>query len=130
MGQVYQCWWRICREINVFFPPVSNITCFVKFYIHLWTYLPTLPRNNVVKWITRKGKATTSGCWFLLYCIPWVYLQYLKLSSWKWNPIVPVAKNPPPPSLKVSAADMETKLNKISSGGNLTLRSLICNHWN
>jgi hypothetical protein len=19
MGQVYQCWWRICREINVFF---------------------------------------------------------------------------------------------------------------
>jgi hypothetical protein len=18
MGQVYQCWWRICREINVF----------------------------------------------------------------------------------------------------------------
>jgi hypothetical protein len=27
MGQVYQCWLRICREINVFFPG-SNITCF------------------------------------------------------------------------------------------------------
>jgi hypothetical protein len=35
MGQVYQCWWRICREINVFFFPGSNITCFT-FHIHLW----------------------------------------------------------------------------------------------
>jgi hypothetical protein len=34
MGQVYQCWWRICRDINVFFPG-SNITCFT-FYIPLW----------------------------------------------------------------------------------------------
>jgi hypothetical protein len=34
MGHVYQCWWRVCREINVFFPS-SNITCFT-FYIHLW----------------------------------------------------------------------------------------------
>jgi hypothetical protein len=33
MGQVYQCWWRIYREINVF--PGSNIVCFT-FYIHLW----------------------------------------------------------------------------------------------
>jgi hypothetical protein len=32
MGQVYQCWWRICREINVFLG--SNITCFT-FHIHL-----------------------------------------------------------------------------------------------
>jgi hypothetical protein len=31
MGQVYQCWWRICREM---FFPGSNITCFT-FYIHL-----------------------------------------------------------------------------------------------
>jgi hypothetical protein len=35
MGQVYQCWWRICREINVFFFAPSNITCFT-FYIELW----------------------------------------------------------------------------------------------
>jgi hypothetical protein len=34
MGQVYECWWRICREINVFFFRVSNITCFT-FYIHV-----------------------------------------------------------------------------------------------
>jgi hypothetical protein len=37
---VYQCWWRICREI--FFFPGSNITCF-RFYIHLlpifWLFL-------------------------------------------------------------------------------------------
>jgi hypothetical protein len=31
-GKVYQCCWRICREINVF--SVSNITCFT-FYIRL-----------------------------------------------------------------------------------------------
>jgi hypothetical protein len=30
MGQVYQCWWRICIGIDVF--PGSNITCFI-FYI-------------------------------------------------------------------------------------------------
>jgi hypothetical protein len=32
MGQMYRCWWRICREINVF--PNSNIKCFT-FYIYL-----------------------------------------------------------------------------------------------
>jgi hypothetical protein len=34
MGQVYQCWWRICREINVFFFQVG-ISHILKFYIHL-----------------------------------------------------------------------------------------------
>jgi hypothetical protein len=33
LGQLYQCWWRIYREINVF--PGSNVTC-VTFHIHLW----------------------------------------------------------------------------------------------
>jgi hypothetical protein len=33
MVQVYQCWWRVRWEINVF--SGSNITCFT-FYIHLW----------------------------------------------------------------------------------------------
>jgi hypothetical protein len=33
LGQVYQCWWRMCREINAF--PRLNIACFT-FYIHLW----------------------------------------------------------------------------------------------
>jgi hypothetical protein len=31
MRQVYQYWWRICREM---FTPGPNITCFM-FYIHL-----------------------------------------------------------------------------------------------
>jgi hypothetical protein len=34
MGQVYQCWWRIRREINISFSG-ANITCFT-FYIYLW----------------------------------------------------------------------------------------------
>jgi hypothetical protein len=41
MRQVYQCWWRICREINVF--PGSNITC-VTFLYPFVVCLPTLPR--------------------------------------------------------------------------------------
>jgi hypothetical protein len=46
MWQVYQCWWRTCRDTNVFFVG-SNITCFT-FYIHLWptTYLLTLPHKG------------------------------------------------------------------------------------
>jgi hypothetical protein len=31
-----KCWWKICREINVFFFPVSNIIYeYFTFYIHL-----------------------------------------------------------------------------------------------
>jgi hypothetical protein len=33
MEEVYECWWRICRETKFF--PISNITYFT-FYIHLW----------------------------------------------------------------------------------------------
>jgi hypothetical protein len=30
MGQVYQCWWRICREINVFFQVrISHVLRFI-----------------------------------------------------------------------------------------------------
>jgi hypothetical protein len=43
MGQVFQCWWRICRDINVFF---------FRFEYHMFcvlypflTYLLTLPRT-------------------------------------------------------------------------------------
>jgi hypothetical protein len=47
MGQVYQCWWKICREINGCFPG-SNIAC-VAFYTYLCD-LFTLPRKlNKVK---------------------------------------------------------------------------------
>jgi hypothetical protein len=43
MGQVYQCWWRICREIH-FFTKFD----YHKFYVlyQFVTYLLTLPRTN------------------------------------------------------------------------------------
>jgi hypothetical protein len=43
MGQVYQCWWRICREIKVF----SRFDCHTFYVLYPFvTYLLTLPRNN------------------------------------------------------------------------------------
>jgi hypothetical protein len=42
MGQVYQCWWRICREINVF----SRYEYHMFYVLYLFvTYLLTVPRN-------------------------------------------------------------------------------------
>jgi hypothetical protein len=32
MGQVYQCWWRICREINVFQVRISHVLRFISIY--------------------------------------------------------------------------------------------------
>jgi hypothetical protein len=40
MGQVYQCWWRICRKINVF--PRFEYHMFYVLY-PIVTYLLTLP---------------------------------------------------------------------------------------
>jgi hypothetical protein len=42
MGQVYQCWWRICWEINVFGVQISHVLRFISFV----TYLLTLPRTR------------------------------------------------------------------------------------
>jgi hypothetical protein len=46
--EVYQCWWRLCQNINVFFLGL-NIACFT-FYIHLWpiywlSLINTLPKH-------------------------------------------------------------------------------------
>jgi hypothetical protein len=51
MGQVCQCWWRICQEINAF--SSSNITCFTC-YIYL---LPIYWISLVAEWlfISREG---------------------------------------------------------------------------
>jgi hypothetical protein len=44
MGQAYQCWWRICREINVF---VSRLEYHIFYVLYPFvTYLMTLPRKN------------------------------------------------------------------------------------
>jgi hypothetical protein len=44
MGQVYRCWWTICREINVFF---SRFEYHVFHVLYSFvTYLLTLPRSK------------------------------------------------------------------------------------
>jgi hypothetical protein len=55
MGQVYQCWWRMCREIIVFFSG-SNIMFYVlyQFVAHLLT-VPRIIQMSVVKLIPAKG---------------------------------------------------------------------------
>jgi hypothetical protein len=42
MGQAYQCWWRICREINVFSTFEYHMCCVLFAFV---TYLLTLPRT-------------------------------------------------------------------------------------
>jgi hypothetical protein len=44
MGQLYQCWWRICWEINIF--PRLEYHMFYVLYPFV-TYLLTLPRMYV-----------------------------------------------------------------------------------
>jgi hypothetical protein len=52
MGQMYQCWWRICREINVF-SPGFEYHMFDVLYPFV-TYLPTPPPHNSdwAGWVT------------------------------------------------------------------------------
>jgi hypothetical protein len=42
MGQVYHCWWRICRKINV----LSRFECHMFYYVlyPFVSYLLTVPR--------------------------------------------------------------------------------------
>jgi hypothetical protein len=50
MGQMYQCWWRLCQG--------SNITCCM-FYIHLWTTYWLFLVNNWINTYT----ASSSHQW-------------------------------------------------------------------
>jgi hypothetical protein len=89
MGQVYQCWWRICREINVF--TVSNITCFT-FYIHLWPVawlslvvsILTVSLNNKFKELFSKLKDWVSfedTDWIEPNNTFWAYSSTLKMEA-------------------------------------------------
>jgi hypothetical protein len=41
MGEVYQCWWRVCREINI----LSRFGYYIFYILYTYvTYLLTLPR--------------------------------------------------------------------------------------
>jgi hypothetical protein len=33
MGHVFQCWWRICREINIFFSFEYHIFCIIYLFV-------------------------------------------------------------------------------------------------
>jgi hypothetical protein len=46
---ICRCWWRICREINVFFPRFEYHMLYVLY--PLVTYLMTLPRTKLNKGI-------------------------------------------------------------------------------
>jgi hypothetical protein len=46
MRQVYQCWWRICREINIFFFFRFDCQMFYVLYPFV-AYLLTLPRKKI-----------------------------------------------------------------------------------
>jgi hypothetical protein len=53
MGQMYQCWWRICREINVF----SRLEYHTLYVLYPFvTYLLTLPRTKTSDCDTLAGK--------------------------------------------------------------------------
>jgi hypothetical protein len=61
MGQMYQCWWRICREINVFFFSGSNITYFVLYqFVAYLLPLPHIRRRKVSCWMLQSGRDHTS----------------------------------------------------------------------
>jgi hypothetical protein len=46
MGQVYQCWWRICREINVFFQVrISHVLYFILILTYLLKLSRILPQD-------------------------------------------------------------------------------------
>jgi hypothetical protein len=59
MGQVYQCWWRICREINVF--PRFEYHMFYVLYLFV-TYILTLPRRRHVHAVRLSDKAACRNC--------------------------------------------------------------------
>jgi hypothetical protein len=62
IGQVYQCWWRICRETNV----LSRFECHIFYFVYPFvTYLLTLPRTS--RW----------------------FLARLIFRPWKWRRDVP-----------------------------------------
>jgi hypothetical protein len=56
MGQVYQCWWSICRVINVVFQfRISHILLLILFM----AYLLTLPLNLTVSTVSEESADCT-----------------------------------------------------------------------
>jgi hypothetical protein len=61
MGQVYQCWWRICREINVFLFKfrISHVLRFIHI-CDLFTDSPIILRNIKANTIFILQRLTTT----------------------------------------------------------------------
>jgi hypothetical protein len=78
MGQVYECWWRICREINFF--PGLNITCFT--FMSIRDLFTDSPSYIYMCWML--------GCCLILrpfidvLSISMVVLEVLK-ARWMWT---------------------------------------------
>jgi hypothetical protein len=52
IGQVYQCWWRICREINV----LHSFEYHMYYVLYPFvSYLLTLLRINKTHWVIHNG---------------------------------------------------------------------------
>jgi hypothetical protein len=65
MGQVYQCWWRICREINVFFSTFEYhvfhvLYPFVTYLLTLPSYITNLPISRLTAPLELRNSAADS----------------------------------------------------------------------
>jgi hypothetical protein len=87
MWQVYQCWWRICRQIFFFFP-VSNISCFT-FYIHFWPiyWLPRIYVGSlyVCMYVFIQADVRMHKCVCLQAWIPTYILRYEHVTKYTHN---------------------------------------------
>jgi hypothetical protein len=60
MGQVYHCWWRICREINVFFQ-VQNLI-----FISIFDLFTDYPSFNKLTNYNTEPNILITKCWEVL----------------------------------------------------------------
>jgi hypothetical protein len=72
VGQVYQCWWRICREMNVFFQVRSHILRFIAI-CDLFTDYPSYIPNFRKIVLQPKKESGGSSEMFRLYLYTWLH---------------------------------------------------------
>jgi hypothetical protein len=58
---VYQCWWRICRELNVFFHvPISHVLRFISICDPLTDLVPRCLEFDGCAWMERLDVSTAA----------------------------------------------------------------------
>jgi hypothetical protein len=70
MGQVYQCWWRTCREINVYFQVwISHVLRFISIsglFTDSPSYIPNFIKiGSVIQKLIGCGYTDTQTAWWL-----------------------------------------------------------------